>query len=408
MRTRDMSAAEARTVATTHGCFCAGAQSGRWPWRSRERRPSKSCRRIVNETLVLVFACVAAYSGASLLSHQGGPLGCTPEGAVPWVSRWLPLLAVLAVSILVCLRASATAHSVIGERDRLLGVLEEGALNGEREVRLAESAARLEERTRIAEEVHDLLGHRISLISVFAGALELDSAAECPRVRQGAQLVRGSVGAAMQELRGMLDRLRADNAENAENAENASAPKVGTWSDIAHLVQESRAAGLPIDLEWRGDDLVDADSGVQQAVHRIVRESLTNIHRHAPGAPATVVVEHGATTVGVFVRNGPVPVAAGAPGASRGTGQGLLAARKRVRLMGGTFAVGTDQDGGFALSVVIPVGGPSAGEAILTRSTGLPGPPGTGSAAGREVGPRGVEGGIRCAHRGLGNPGGGS
>ncbi|HEY6797532.1 MAG TPA: histidine kinase [Kineosporiaceae bacterium] len=287
--------------------------------------------------------------------------------------QWLHVALTFGVDSLVCVVVPVLVRALLDQRDRLLGALRERAVYLEENnhllaenLRLTDSGARLEERSRIAEEMHDVLGHRISLISLYAGALEVELAEECPRLGEEARLVRTTVHQAMDEVRTMLGLLR-QNDRPLEGAPSA----VGTWSDIAHLVEQSRAAGVSVDLDWAGPDLVGTAPAVQRAVHRVVREGLTNVHRHATGAVARVHVDRGPEAVRVTVRNtAPRDVAATAS-VPRGTGRGLVALQERVRLMAGHFDAGCRTDGGFELRVHLPLTYPSA---IDDDGSGAPSP----------------------------------
>lgn len=264
--------------------------------------------------------------------------------------QWQSVITAYGFGVVVCLMVPTMLGLLIGQRERLLLALRQQTGYLRRNYELADSAARLQERSRIAGEMHDLLGHRLSLISLYAGALELDAASSAGRADE-AKLIRGTVVGAMDELRRILGVLR-----EAGNDTSAVLPAetAGTRSDIADLVAQSRTAGVPVHLSWAGDDLRDAAPATRRAVHRIVREALTNVHRHAAGASATVVVRRDAERVRVEVDNGP-----GRPGVGAaqppGTGSGLVGVQERVRLLGGALWTGRAADGGFRLAANLPV-----------------------------------------------------
>src|SRR5206468_5123409 len=126
--------------------------------------------------------------------------------------------------------------------------------------------------------------------------------ARSPDVPGEVRLIRTTVGTAMHELRTILGVLREAGHGGGEVA---PADAIGTRADVTHLVNESRAAGVKVELDWIGADLTGAPPSVRRAVHRVVREALTNVHRHAGGAPARVVVERNVARVRVSVRNEP-------------------------------------------------------------------------------------------------------
>ncbi|MFF2196663.1 sensor histidine kinase [Streptomyces sp. NPDC058157] len=263
-----------------------------------------------------------------------------------------------------------------GQQRRLVRALRERGDAAERARRLADSEARTHERSRIAAEMHDLLGHRLSLISLHAGGLELALERADPELREEAVLVRRTTRDALRELRqalGVLGPLGRDTG--AEALTDAT----GTRADIEALVAGSRDGGIAVRLDWTGADLDARPAGVRRAVHRVVREALTNVHRYAGAAHVAVSVAHDAETVRVTVRNGAPPaVPAAAP--DQGTGRGLTGLRERVELLGGTFAAAPLPSGGFRVEAVLPA---EPGEAPARREA----VPGTGDGAPAEPAP---------------------
>ncbi|GAB7192995.1 histidine kinase [Kineococcus sp. NUM-3379] len=243
------------------------------------------------------------------------------------------------------------------QRRRLLEAQWETVERVERERRLVAQEARLRERTRIAEDVHDGLGHDLSLIALRAGALELDAALP-PAQRRAAAELRVSAAAAVERLGAVVGLLRE---------EGTPAP-LGTGTSVAGLVGGARASGMDVTLHGAdpADDLLHgSDPAVAAAATRIVQESLTNAARHAPGAPVDVRVERRGDRLAVEVVSGP---AAGEP-AGGGGGRGLHALRERARLVGGRLEAGPLEagvhgsgvhgsgtpEGGFAVRADLPV-----------------------------------------------------
>ncbi|MEU1422449.1 histidine kinase [Kitasatospora sp. NPDC005751] len=237
-----------------------------------------------------------------------------------------------------------------GQEDRLLRALRERAAAAEAARRLAESESRIHERSRIAAEMHDLVGHRLSLISLHAGGLEMALRKEAPDLRDEAALVRRATGDAMRELREVLGVLGPLGRDTGTDALTDS---TGTRSDVEALAAESRTGGIPVELTWDGPDLHERAAQVRRAVHRVVREALTNVHRYAAGARVTVAVTHTEDRVEVLVRNGLPPVAPEAA-TGLGTGRGLVGLRERVALLGGALEAGPTPAGGFAVAARIP------------------------------------------------------
>jgi signal transduction histidine kinase len=188
----------------------------------------------------------------------------------------------------------------------------------ERERGMVAAQARLRERARIAREMHDSLGHDLSLLALRAGALEL---AAGPENRAAAE-VRAGVLAATERLREIIGVLHDDDTP---------APLTPRDESVGALVARARASGLAVTLTGTGTD----PPAVGRAVYRVVQEALTNAARHAPGAPVTVdlVASAGASTVTI---SNPVP-----PGTAFVEGFGLAGLREVVRMAGGTITVGT-------------------------------------------------------------------
>ncbi|MEV6521397.1 histidine kinase [Longispora sp. NPDC051575] len=251
------------------------------------------------------------------------------------------------VTLIACGVVPGLVGVVVGQRDRLLTALRDRNASLRRAHRATEERSRLLERARIAREMHDLLGHRLSLIALHAGGLELASRSAGGELLDTSVLVHTTARRAMHELRGVLGVLGGD--DRSEPLTEAT----GTKADVADLVAGSRAAGVTVDLEWTGPDLDRADPLVRRAVHRVVREALTNVHKHAAAAPVTVAVRHGAHDVRIAVRNGPGTGTRDLPG----TALGLVGLRERVRLLGGTLGAGPAPDGGFAVEATVPLAG---------------------------------------------------
>ncbi|WP_308404375.1 histidine kinase [Streptomyces sp. ATCC 21386] len=252
-----------------------------------------------------------------------------------------------------------------GERALAMDALHERNALLERANLLGESQARMQERARIAGEMHDLLGHRLSLIVMYAGALEMRTRTAAPEVNEQADLLRTTSRTALDELRTVLGILRLDGAEPPDGTESA----VGTREDVSNLVAEAQHAGLPITLSWRGDDLTDADIGIRRAVNRIVREALTNVHKHAPGAPTRLTVTVDTEQLTINVRNVARPPAVPPPS----SGLGLAGLRERARLAGGDFTAGTDPiTGNHALTATLPLRHKSPGTMSPTIDRSAP------------------------------------
>jgi signal transduction histidine kinase len=232
-------------------------------------------------------------------------------------------------------------------REQLLD-LRDRALRVEAEQRLRVEQAREAERRRIAGEMHDVLAHRVSLLSLHAGALEFRPDAPPHEIAHAAGVIRAAAHAALEELREVIGVLRDGTDPDAPPA-----PPQPTLRDIPALVEESRAAGMrvtcAIDLGGRGE----APAVLGRTAYRIVQEGLTNARKHAPDAPVKVCVTGGEDLEVEVISRGPVGVARAAdplPGA----GSGLVGLDERVALAGGTLWHGADPAGDFVLRARLP------------------------------------------------------
>ncbi|GAB3833561.1 sensor histidine kinase [Kribbella italica] len=261
------------------------------------------------------------------------------------------LLALGAVMSALLIGVPALAGVLLGYRRPETRLLRDRNDYLERSRTLVGAQARAVERTRIAGEMHDLLGHRLSLISLHAGALELAVGKDAPQLTAQAELLRTTASTALDELRQILGLLRV-SAGPAGDLPDGLGTHTGTRADLAALVEESRRAGVHVELVWNGADLAEADPRTRYAVHRAVREGLTNVHRHAPGAHAVVDVLRIDERIRVTISNGP---GAAAQRAVPGTRRGLAGLDERICLLGGSIAAGPTRTGGFALTVDLPV-----------------------------------------------------
>lgn len=211
----------------------------------------------------------------------------------------------------------------------------------ETERRLHEQEARVTERDRIAREMHDVLAHKVSLIAVHAGALELTAGGDPERTREGAALIRTTAREALQELRDVLGVLRV------------APPAADEPADLAELVRAATEAGQPVTLT---DSAGPRPAAAARVVHRVVQEGLTNARKHAPAAPVTILVDRFSDgRILVMVRN---PAATTDPLNLPGSGAGLVGLAERVRLAGGVFLSGPTDDG-WELRATIPAEGGS-------------------------------------------------
>ncbi|MFJ6195416.1 sensor histidine kinase [Micromonospora sp. NPDC092111] len=236
-------------------------------------------------------------------------------------------------------------------RRQLVLSLRERAHRAEAEQQLRVDQARQLERTRIAREMHDVLAHRISLLSLHAGALEFRPDAPPQEVARAAGVIRDSAHAALQDLREVIGVLRAGTAD-ADAAPERPQP---TLADVPALVAESRAAGVRVTLADEVADPAGVPTAVGRSAYRIVQEGLTNARKHAPGAAVAVRLAGGpGEGLTVQIRN-PWPVGGPTGPALPGAGTGLVGIAERVSLAGGRLEHGRDAaTGDFRLAARLP------------------------------------------------------
>jgi signal transduction histidine kinase len=213
----------------------------------------------------------------------------------------------------------------------------------------------LEERTRIARELHDVVAHHMSLMAIQAESAphRLGALPEPVRAEFGA--LSGSAREALADMRRLLGVLRND-----QPIERTPQPGL---QDLQELISSARQAGMAVHLS-APPALDRVPSGADVCAYRIVQEALSNARRHAPGAPVAVSVDHDADSVTLRVTNGP-----GAPAVARANGRGanghapghgLAGMRERAELLGGWLSAGPVPEGGFAVSAVLPLRGARA------------------------------------------------
>ena len=255
-------------------------------------------------------------------------------------NSWPALVFVGALESGFCTAAGA----YIGARVDLVASLRDRADRAEAERELRAEQARLGERSRIAQEMHDVLAHKVSLIALHAGALEVTEDAGAEAVKRTAGLIRTTAREAMEDLRDVLGVLRATDVGDVN--ELTPQPRL---ADIERIVDASRAAGVKVDLTMNVGEPPDS---VARTAYRVVQEGLTNVHKHARGA-ATAVSLNGNPQHGIsieVVNQRPVSVATLLPG----SGAGLVGLRERIALLGGTMQSGACAEGGWRLAAWLP------------------------------------------------------
>ncbi|MBC7276521.1 MAG: histidine kinase [Nocardioides sp.] len=230
----------------------------------------------------------------------------------------------------------------IGSRRELIATLRLRAETAEAEQALRVAQARETERRRIAREMHDVLAHRISHISMQAGALAYREDLSADDIRSEVSTIRDGAHRALEDLRTVLGVLRG----NGEDPETAPQP---TYADLGRLIEEIHAGGMNITME---DDVEGSPpEAVGRSIYRVVQEGITNARKHAPGAALKVTLrgseEHG---IDVLLRN-----RLGFDSNTPGSGLGLIGLAERVDLAGGRLVHRTEKDV-FILEAWLPWG----------------------------------------------------
>lgn len=233
-------------------------------------------------------------------------------------------------------------------RRDLLHELQDRAERAEADRAAREESARSLERTRIAREMHDVLAHRVSLVVLHAGALEMNPDQGAADVQRSATQIRTTAREALDEMRGVLGVLRSGTSEGA------SLRPQPTLADLGRLVSASAEAGIAVRLESTISEMRNVPPLLGRTAYRIVQEALTNVHKHTVGASATVrLCGAPGTALQVDIVNSPnqsrgpaLPVG--------GAGLGLVGLRERVELTGGSLHAGPARDGGFLVHAELP------------------------------------------------------
>jgi signal transduction histidine kinase len=244
----------------------------------------------------------------------------------------------------VAFGAIAVAVDSMGSRRRVQQSLADQAEQTELE---RARRAVLEERARIARELHDVVAHHMSLMAIRAESAphRLGEQPDPELVHAEFGALSGSARDALTDMRRLLGVLRSDQPA-------ARAPQPGL-PDLPGLIDTARRAGMAVELSpLPAPDQVPLSAGV--CAYRIIQEALSNAGQHAPGTPVTVSVQHDADAVTLRVTNG-----AQARPRTNGhrPGHGLSGMRERAELLGGSLSAGTAPDGGFVVSAVLPLTG---------------------------------------------------
>ncbi|MEU8757862.1 histidine kinase [Streptomyces sp. NPDC048659] len=276
-----------------------------------------------------------------------------------WDERFILTLSfITTLYFLATTLAPGLAHRYWTQRQTLLHALQQRNAQLIRERAMIAGQARLRERQRIAQDMHDSLGHQLALISVHTGALEVDPNLT-DRQREVVGVLRNASVDAMHELREVVGILR-DGVEAPDEGGGVAVTRPGDetgraargTAGIEGLVAAARSAGTAIELARHGETRPLAPA-VDHAAYRIVQEGLTNAYKYAPGAAICVEVRYEPDAFVVEVLN---ERATAEPTGVVSGGQGLTGLHERARLVGGIVHAGPADGGGFRVAGVLPYG----------------------------------------------------
>ncbi|WP_424638522.1 sensor histidine kinase [Embleya sp. AB8] len=302
-------------------------------------------RSAVAGLAVAAGSAVAAMACGGLYGRPAQPLPCLSAGlaiTVVWVSAY----------------AFHTRRAYVAE-------LVERAARLEREEGERARRAVAEERLRIARELHDVVGHAISVIAVQSEAASRTLAAGRDGVGDFLTAINVTSHQALDEMRRLVDVLRPEeplerpgaSAEFTRQQPDPLRPQPGPAA-LPELIARIRDAGVTVRLVWSGDELRDLPDGLGLAVYRIVQESLTNVLKHSGAVHACVELTREGGRLRVHVRDdGGNSGSAGARGPERPGARGMIGMRERVAVYGGTLRAGPGADGGFRVVATFPVTG---------------------------------------------------
>jgi signal transduction histidine kinase len=265
-------------------------------------------------------------------------LAIFPSGDVPWLVGFLLSVMFIGVAVVWGMFVRSRRQLVLSLRDR--------AERAETEQQLRVEQARQQERARIAREMHDVLAHRISLLSLHAGALEFRPDAPSDEVARAAGVIRASAHQALEDLRAVIGVLREGPDGDAPERPQP------TLADLPALIDESRAAGMRVQYDWHVPG--DVPEALGRNAYRIVQEGLTNARKHARGSAVDVTLTGGpADGMTIEIRNR-LPVGAVVGAEIPGTGTGIVGLAERASLAGGRLEHGRTDAGDYRLWAWLP------------------------------------------------------
>lgn len=306
---------------------------------------------------------IAVFTAADRSRRLWSLTAAALAGAATWAS--LPVAihlhphhdqdAVQLFAVIVAWLAGDMVRALRGYRQQLQVVQRRRAVE---ELQLA----RAEERLRLSREVHDVVSHSLSTIAVQAGVARLVLAEQPGQAGTALSAIETASRSALDELRNLLRQIR-----DPRDVDEAAVPML---SDLPALIGKLRRAGLDVSYRSTGQPR-PYSTAVELSAYRIAQEALTNVTKHASGAPTRVEIDHGASELTLTVTDGggPDPVRSAAVGG----GLGIPGMRERAELLGGTLTAGPGPDGGFTVTARLPVQQGSDGMPAGNGRPGLPG-----------------------------------
>ncbi|MGW4435864.1 histidine kinase [Streptomyces sp. NPDC004596] len=321
-------------AATTVLSVIGGATGMDWPW-----GPGSFVSHLVVLTVVAIRTRPRTAAWMWVLTAVYGFLTDTLLGWSHYDTDVAPMLILSALILLV-----VTVRHIRRQAQR--EVTEQRTVTAEERSR----RTLLEERTTIARELHDVVAHHMSVVAIQAEAAPYRVENPPEELEKAFATIRENAVAALTELRRVLGVVRAEDYE----APDAPQP---TLADLDRLLANVRQAGLGVEKAVTGA-VRELPQGVELSAYRIVQEALSNSLRHAPGADARVEIGYVLGGLGLRVVNGPPP-APRLVQPSPGAGHGITGMRERVAMLNGEMTAGPAADGGYEVTVFLPV--PAAG-----------------------------------------------
>ncbi|RJL36248.1 sensor histidine kinase [Bailinhaonella thermotolerans] len=351
------SASDPLTVLLVAACCASVAFRRRWPFTltcvtslivaGLEVGGRESSLSVV--AVVILFYTLTAYRGLALsLAGMAVAAGACLAGAALTEDSVDPGAILVALLVLFI-------TWLIGRGVRLrrayFAELEDRAERLERARDADTRAARVEERSRIARELHDVVAHHVSVMTVQAAAARKVLAANPEAASAALSAIEDMGRTAMAEMRNIVGVLRTEDESRPGTAERGPQPGM---HEVSQLVQQTREAGMRTQLSIEGERR-DLPPGIDLAAFRLTQEALTNSLRHAgPDARAWVTVRYGDHELEIHVEDDGRGAAAGLRGDGR-PGHGLVGIRERVALYGGSLRIGPRQGGGFEVRARFPL-----------------------------------------------------